>query len=105
MKKESKISNNNNAPSSSSSLQHSQTSLQHHMHLHPHQQVQHLHHQSHTVTSEEGMSLPVVTTTLWGLPNTGIAPGECVLLLRDDCDFDGVLDLADQPRIIFIQID
>lgn len=105
MKKESKISNNNNSQSSSSSVQQSQTSSQHHIHLHPHQQVQHLHHQSHTVTSEEGMSLPVVTTTLWGLPTTGIEPGECVLLIRDDCDLNGVLDLTDQTRIIIVQIE
>ncbi|XP_023025897.2 zinc finger domain-containg protein striped isoform X1 [Leptinotarsa decemlineata] len=67
MKKENKLGNNNNnsSQSTSSSIQPAQTPPQtHHHHLLPHQQVaQHLH-QSHTVTSEEAMNLPVVTTTL-----------------------------------------
>ncbi|KAG5893957.1 hypothetical protein JTB14_027705 [Gonioctena quinquepunctata] len=66
MKKENKLGNSNSSSqSSSSSLQPSQTPPQtHHHHLHPHQQVAPHLHQSHTVTSEEAMNLPVVTTTL-----------------------------------------
>lgn len=56
LKKESKMSGN----SSSSPAPQQQAPPSHH--LHPHQQ-HHLH-ASHTITSEDGMQLPVVTTTL-----------------------------------------
>lgn len=67
MKKENKL-GNTSAPqtssSATSSVQPAQASQGHHHHLHPHQQVASHLHQAHTVTSEEGLSLPVVTSTL-----------------------------------------
>ncbi|KAJ8953171.1 hypothetical protein NQ318_017200 [Aromia moschata] len=64
MKKENKLGNSGTSQASTSSVQSSQTSQGHHHHLHPHQQVAPHLHQPHTVTSEEGMNLPVVTSTL-----------------------------------------
>ncbi|XP_072386603.1 uncharacterized protein sr isoform X1 [Diabrotica undecimpunctata] len=64
MKKESKLGSSSSQTSSSVQQQTSQQTSHHH-HLHPHQQVAPHLHQSHTVTSEDAMSLPpVVTTTL-----------------------------------------
>nr|XP_022919611.1 early growth response protein 1-A-like [Onthophagus taurus] len=57
MKKENKMSSASS--SSQSASQQSQQQSHHHHHMHPH----HLH-QPHTVTSEDPLSLPVVTTTL-----------------------------------------
>ncbi|KAJ8920386.1 hypothetical protein NQ315_005252 [Exocentrus adspersus] len=68
MKKENKLgasgASQTSSSASSSGQAASQSSQGHHHHLHPHQQVGSHLHQSHTVTSEEGLSLPVVTSTL-----------------------------------------
>lgn len=73
MKKESKMGSSSSQPSTSGQQhqqqqqqqQHQQQQQQHHHHhLHPHQHhAQHMH-APHTVTSEDALNLPVVTTTL-----------------------------------------
>lgn len=67
MKKESKMGSSSQSATSQQAQQQQQQQQHHHHHLHPHTPQQHhtTHlHPSHTVTSEDALSLPVVTTTL-----------------------------------------